>query len=145
MASFPVDTAASPALKESRDCSEYMLGNTIPCSIPVQQGNRLIADRAAGQGPRRGQGECVEYLLNLVIDVVAYDHDVIPGKGAGGKTGIAGKDNTTLLQGKVKDLVVRKGAVVQHIKTEKTESLRETAQHDIGDEVHEFKCRDGRW
>jgi hypothetical protein len=28
--------------------------------------------------------------------------------------------------------------VVQHIKTEKTESLRETAQHGIGDEVHEY-------
>ncbi|MBS1242759.1 MAG: hypothetical protein H6R44_514 [Nitrospirae bacterium] len=136
MASFPVDTAASPALEECRHCSQHMLGNPIPCNIPVQRGKLLVADRTAGQQSCRGQGERVEYLLNLVIDMVALDQDVVPGEGAGGKTGVAGKDDTALLQGKVKDLVVREGVVVQHIKAEKTESLRETAQHGIGDEVH---------
>jgi hypothetical protein len=138
MASFPVNPLASPALEECRHCFQHMLGDPIPGSIPVQRGKQLVADGTAGQWSWLGQGERVEYLLNLVIDMIAFDQDVVPGEGSGGKTGVAGKDDATLLQGKAKDLVVRESVIVQHIKTEKTESLRETSQHGIGDEVHEF-------
>jgi hypothetical protein len=113
-----------------------MFGYAVLRIGPLQRRKHVVADGTAGQWSWLGQGKCIEDLLNLVIDMIAFDQDVVPGEGAGGKTGVAGKDDTTLLHGKAKDLVVREGMVVQHIKAEKTESLRETAQHGIGDEVH---------
>jgi hypothetical protein len=138
MGSFPVDPLAPLALEESRNRPPYMFGNAVLRIDPLQRRKLAVTDGTAGQWSWPGQGERVDYLLNLVINMVAFDQDVVPGERAGGKTGVAGKDDATLLQGKAKDLVVREGVIVQHIKAEKTESLRKTAQHGIGDEIHEL-------
>lgn len=53
-----------------------------------------------------------------------------------GQAVIPCKDDAVLLQRKPDDLIVLESRFVQNIETQKPQSFRELAQHDVGNELH---------
>jgi hypothetical protein len=136
MTSLPVDPSASRALEEDAHRRMHMLGDPVPRFLSVERGQRCIAEGTAGQRTDVRRRERLKDLSQLVINMIALDQDVVPGKGTGSKAGVTGQDDATLLQGKAQDVIIRERRAVEDIEPEQPHPLREPAQHGICDEFH---------
>lgn len=114
-----------------------MLRHEILNVLLLRGGEGLIAERTTGkEARRRRNSESVEHLPKLVVNAVMFDQEAVFRQRARGKDGVSGEDDAVLLQGEPDEPVVVQGPVIENIEPQKPQTLREPAQHDVGDELH---------
>ncbi len=124
----------------------HILRHEVACFLLIECNKRLVAERAAGEGAESFDDlECLEYLFQLVLNMVTLDKQVVCCKGPCDKVVVAGEDDAVLFKGQADDLIVGEGPVVEDIEPQEPQALCKTAQHDIGDELHKnlTACHEG--
>ncbi len=81
-------------------------------------------------------GKEFEELVKLFTDAVAGYEYMVRCERAFGESPVARQDYAILFKSPADDLVVVEGPVIQNVQPEKSHSLCEPSQHDIGDEFH---------
>jgi hypothetical protein len=107
------------------------------CLFPRNCDKRFITYRTAREWERdfldRKGGK---YLVQLFTYIVIIDEQVPGCQRPFSKSSIPRQDYTVLFERKADDLVVIERSVVEDIESQESHPLRESAQHNVGDEFH---------